>query len=52
MIYDDITGVPYGVPAVRVITRVVYYFTLSSIQYVEVKFKRNSVRSQRTEVCS
>ena len=27
-------------------------FTLSSIQYLAVKFKRNSVRSQQTAMCS
>jgi len=27
-------------------------FTLSNIQYVAVKLKRNSVRSQQTAVCS
>ena len=27
-------------------------FTLNSVQHIAVKFKRNSVRSQRTAVCS
>ena len=37
----------------RVITCVVINdLTLSSIQYVEVKLKRSSVRSQRTAMCS
>jgi len=44
----EVTGVSYGVPAVSCIND----FTLSSIQYVVVKIKRNSVRSRRTAMCS
>jgi len=45
----DITGVPYGAPVVRAITRVVYQCFYA---HVGVKVKGNSVRSQQTAMCS